>query len=346
MESIVQPIASGVRAGVQWREHLRPLRDDTPFHAFMLGYAIAVWLIGTAIGAQRKMLPLSFFLGAAQLLPLIVLLVVAATGLRSLKSADPLKAWRGHLIGCGPVLPGALLFASMCIFMAVFSSMKQMLTDIVPFFADPFLADLDSFIHGRDAWRLTAAAIPLPLMPLLEGLYLGCWGVALLVATLAALFAPKLRHVRAQYVWTFLIIWPLLGNIAAVGGMSAGPVFYQHVTGDARFADLIAYLAQHSHQAWVQNFLWSAYSGMQPGVAGAGISAFPSMHVASATLCALLARRTHRWIAWSAIVYCAIILFGSVHLGWHYAVDGYFSIIATILVWRLVGWTRSRSSPG
>jgi hypothetical protein len=222
--------------------------------------------------------------------------------------------------------------------------MKQMLTDIVPFYADPFLASFDSFMHGRDAWRLTAAAMPLPLMSLLEGLYLGCWGAALLVATACSLFAPKLRHVRAQYVWTFLIIWPLLGNVVAAAGMSAGPVFYQHVTGDTRFADLIAYLAQHSNQAWVQDFLWSSYSGMQPGVAGAGISAFPSMHVASATLCALLASRTHRWIARSALVYCAVILFGSVHLGWHYAVDGYFSLLATVVVWRLVGTVLESSS--
>lgn len=123
--------------------------------------------------------------------------------------------------------------------------------------------------------------------------------------------------------------------------MSAGPVFYENVTGDARFAGLLAYLARNSGQEWVQVFLWSAYSGAQPGVAGAGISAFPSLHVASATLCVLLAANAHRWLLWIGMAYCAVILFGSVHLGWHYAVDGYFSIAATVLIWKVVGWVLS-----
>lgn len=29
-----------------------------------------------------------------------------------------------------------------------------------------------------------------------------------------------------------------------------------------------------------------------------------------------------------------MILFGSVYLGWHYAVDGYVAIIGVLLIWR------------
>jgi hypothetical protein len=32
-----------------------------------------------------------------------------------------------------------------------------------------------------------------------------------------------------------------------------------------------------------------------------------------------------------------LVLVGSVALGWHYAVDGIFSIAATLWLWRLVG---------
>ena len=34
-------------------------------------------------------------------------------------------------------------------------------------------------------------------------------------------------------------------------------------------------------------------------------------------------------------LFCALILFLSVYLGWHYAVDGYFSILALTGIWQL-----------
>lgn len=68
---------------------------------------------------------------------------------------------------------------------------------------------------------------------------------------------------------------------------------------------------------------------------GSGISAFPSVHVAIAALLALYGwERGPLWAALSG-AYCLIILFLSVYLGWHYAVDGYFSILALWLMWRL-----------
>jgi hypothetical protein len=310
------------------------LRRDAPFHAFVAGYAIVVALTGMAVGAPQKVVPLTFFMAAGQSVPLVLLMLLALTGIWSLRSPTPLQAWKSNLAGSSSLMAGVLLFMSLCVFMGVFSSGKQLLTDIVPFHADRFLAGLDQALHGGDPWRWTTAIMPLSWMPALEVLYLSCWGLAVAGATLAALFAPALRHLRAQYVWTFLLMWTLLGNVLAGVFMSAGPVFFQNVTGDTRFAGLLDYLARHSGQGWIQSFLWSAYSGNEPGVAGAGISAFPSMHVASATLCALVAANVHRALKWIGIAYCAVILFGSVQLGWHYAVDGYFSIIATIALWK------------
>ena len=42
------------------------------------------------------------------------------------------------------------------------------------------------------------------------------------------------------------------------------------------------------------------------------------------------------------LIYLFFIQIGSVHLGWHYAVDGYASMILTWLLWRLSGWIVNR----
>jgi membrane-associated phospholipid phosphatase len=66
------------------------------------------------------------------------------------------------------------------------------------------------------------------------------------------------------------------------------------------------------------------------------------MHVASATLIALALRSWRRWAGVIGWAFVALVLFGSVYLGWHYAVDGYASIIGTLAIWRAAGWFTAR----
>jgi 1,4-dihydroxy-2-naphthoate octaprenyltransferase len=71
------------------------------------------------------------------------------------------------------------------------------------------------------------------------------------------------------------------------------------------------------------------------------------MHLANATLFVLLASRVNRALMAAAFVFLGVVLVSSVHLGWHYAVDGYASILATLAVWHAVGRVlrRRRSAP-
>ena len=63
----------------------------------------------------------------------------------------------------------------------------------------------------------------------------------------------------------------------------------------------------------------------------------PSVHVAMATILALLAWRISKLLGVLMSAYLIVIQIGSVHLAWHYAIDGYVSIILTIIIWKLVG---------
>src|SRR3546814_4974916 len=39
----------------------------------------------------------------------------------------------------------------------------------------------------------------------------------------------------------------------------------------------------------------------------------------------------------SDLLYAVVIFLGSIHLGWHYAVDGYVSIVAVAAIWAEIG---------
>jgi hypothetical protein len=314
------------------RPYLAQVRGDAAFHWFVAAYAAVGLLISIAAGVPHKFEPLAYLdVFAWMALPALIV----GTGLWSLGSPTPLKSWWALLrqISQPETLSGLLLFASLTLFVGVFVSVKTMLPDMVPFFADRMLADLDRALHGQAPWRYTTALMPAQLMPALERIYFGVWNLLLPGSVLAVLLAPRLRAVRARYLWALLLTWVLLGNVLAGALLSAGPVYYHHVTGEARFAGLMEYLGRYSGAREWRDFLWQ---GVASGD-GTGVSAFPSMHLANATLFMLLAARINRPLTWAAAAFVAVILFGSVHLGWHYAVDGYFSIAVTLLIWKLVG---------
>ena len=73
-----------------------------------------------------------------------------------------------------------------------------------------------------------------------------------------------------------------------------------------------------------------------------GISAMPSMHVASAVLMALCGFSYNRAIGWALTAFAVAIQLGSVHLAWHYAIDGYAGAAIAIGCW----WLAARLARG
>src|SRR5262245_29974527 len=82
----------------------------------------------------------------------------------------------------------------------------------------------------------------------------------------------------------------------------------------------------------VQDMLWQGYVGE---AAFKGISAMPSMHNATTLLFATAAFKVNRVAGWLLSVHAALIFLGSIHLGWHYAVDSYLAWPLMLLVWCL-----------
>ena len=112
------------------------------------------------------------------------------------------------------------------------------------------------------------------------------------------------------------------------------------------YAGLNAYLSS-VHAAYplgstlTKEYLWDIYQGGYdiPG----GISAMPSMHNAQATLFAAAGYRVSRRLGHVMLAYAAIIFVGSIHLGWHYAIDGIAGALLALFIWWIAGMVVKRS---
>jgi membrane-associated phospholipid phosphatase len=142
---------------------------------------------------------------------------------------------------------------------------------------------------------------------------------------------------RSRYWLSFAATYAGLGTVLASAAASGGPIFYDRFVDSDRFADLLLLLKHNELSAYhflIADRLYSAYaSGAEDFFAG--ISAMPSIHVAVATLNALFLSRISRTAGAFAWVFVILTMLGSVYFGWHYAVDGYVSLAAVLLFWRI-----------
>jgi hypothetical protein len=231
-----------------------------------------------------------------------------------------------------------------------FAAFKSAIPDLHPFTLDQELSALDRWLHfGHDPWTLLHPMLGWPPVTLLIG-YLYTFGWAF---TLGGLFVctawARPGELRDQTLLAFSATWILLGAGLATLLSSAGPCFYQAVTGDDHYLPLMSYLI--SVDSWrelpavaTQRMLWDAH--LQGGMYRLGITAMPSLHVAISALAAIAGWCVHRRLGMALAGFALLILLGSIHLGWHYAVDGYVSALAVPVIWwacgRLVHWHRRR----
>lgn len=232
-------------------------------------------------------------------------------------------------------------------FISAFSSFKSLIPVINPFYLDQYFMQLDRMLHGGvDPWIWLHAVLATPILSFLLNFFYNAWFFVMFGVVFWQAFSRKNQALRLQFFYTFLSLWVLLGVLAATALSSAGPVYYGRITGlDDPFAPLMAYLQNVNEifPIWaleVQEMLWESYIS-DTGAPGMGISAMPSLHVAITVLQAFVGWNINRWLGVSFTVFAFLILLGSVHLGWHYAVDGYVSIVLTGLIWWAVGkWVR------
>lgn len=210
--------------------------------------------------------------------------------------------------------------------MVTFMWTKPLLNHFVPFWADPLLAASDRLLFlGHDPWTFLDW---LNSMPMAIFYHRGWFAMMILILLLVLSRAPSVQ--KSALMLTYFLLWSVAGPLIHVLLPAAGPVFYAKLGYGEDFAGI--YLPDDMVR--MTDYLWNSYSsgGFGPG---SGISAMPSLHIATTVWMVLavfvLARR------WTSLVALpsALIFLLSISLGWHYAADGIVGGLAAVGCYRL-----------
>jgi hypothetical protein len=345
-----------VRTALVPEEGGQVLREHAPLVALVAAYCLGGYLIQWAYGLPDKMGNVWFettFLVYPSLAALSLPFAFAAHRWRIRDEhgrwIPGFAGWRRATSGADTGFITSARLASVGVavfiiplFLNTYGSWKGMIPELHPFQFDHALTRIDWTLHlGHYPWQLLQPILGHPVVTrTIDVLYI-LW-LPLNAGVIIWQGWSTRRELRRRFFLSYVLIYILLGTVMAIALSAAGPCYYALATGSrGPYQPLLEYLSaldarQPLIALGVQRTLWHNYAAglNMPFV---GISAMPSVHVAVAVLFALIGWRTAKWLGWLLTVYAAVVMVGSVHLGWHYAVDGYASILGTLVIWTTVG---------
>ena len=312
-------------------------------------YLFTNWLMLSQIEGYREAPVLAVLMGLLSFtLPvgLIVMLVMRLVQYAIvIKPESPIRALGSDLVSLvsrpALIINALPVFAAMVFFNKAMFELKPAIPAIVPFSWDVTFMEWDRAMHfGMDPWVILQPLLGYDYVTFGINLAYNFWFVALFGAWFWFGFQRNAGELRARFFLSYMLAWWIGGGLLAVLLSSAGPVYYDELgLLPNPYTELFVYLNDVDTRIplWfldTQQMLWDGYTGK---IAALGISAMPSMHNASAVLFALAFRHVSRGLGWFFAIYAVVILLGSVHLGWHYAVDGYLGILIAMASWWLAG---------
>lgn len=307
----------------------RALSENAVIVAAMALYVVVCFGVARAAGVPFSL----------KLYGVLWLVMAVGVGVLAISRTVLPAAWRlpERLTVAGPVLLLAPAFFS------AFTSLKSGIAHLHPYTWDPVVAGWDRALLGQDAWRVLQPLLGHPPVTFALSVLYSAWHPAMIAIFGGLTFSLKRPALRSQALLAMIACWAVLGTWGAAALASAGPCFVGPLRLAAvdSFAPQAAYLRAANAQLPIwefaeQNRLLAAAASGKP-VLGSGISAMPSMHVAVAMLMMLVGWRFGRLAGIVGTAYLAIVVTGSIHLGWHYAMDGLAGAAGAGLLWLAAG---------
>ena len=315
-------------------------REDT----FVLGFALAVIGLSSLAVARAgfEMPAIEWILRNLRLYLFICLLVVIAEislRLTTARPPSPVKFLLAPEIGTALATRAfaAVPVAAIAIMMPAFSNAKSSISRINPFAWDSTFIALDRAIHGTDPWRLLQPVMGHPAVTYAASNLYHAWFLLLYLGPIVFAFYVRDRQLRLSFFFGYLATWSIVGIVFATLLSSVGPCFVGPLLGNDHFAEQMAYL-HRANEAYpiavleVQQQLIDWYRANDAGL-GRGITAMPSMHVALCWLYVLATWQIDRRLGYAFGAFFVVIQLASVHLAYHYAVDGYVSVVMVTGIW-------------
>jgi len=234
---------------------------------------------------------------------------------------------------------------SLSFVMAAFLVLKGFIPEVKPFTYDSDFEVFDRFLHfGYQPWAILQPMLGNEITTLtLHRLYY-FWFPVIFVTFFWQLGSLENHKLRMQFILSFVACWAIIGGLLATTLSSAGPIYFDRVVTDApnQYLTAMNYLQdihkEHGlYMFTIKENLWAYYLDPTHNSPIKGISAMPSMHVSIAFLLVLFGFQKSRYAGYAYTAFFIAIFLGSIHLLWHYAIDGYVSIIATWIIWLVCG---------
>ena len=342
---------------------LQAIRSGLRIHALL--YCFTLFVVSAAvIESQVLGMPLDLQMVTIFLAPMLLILVAAVISGLAMemirlarighKGSATAALWaklRDDYLTPTRVSNGFHAVIFMTIYMMSYTSIKRAIPLVVPFQWDETFMRWDRALHfGVHPYEWLAPALDHSWVTFALSVNYNAWFFVMFACWFWQGFGNRDTELRQRFFLSFMLTWFLGTCVLGTVFSSVGPCFYGRLLpGPDPYAPLMAWLATASadYPIWsvpTMDALWQNYETGK-GVIN-GISAMPSMHVGTSVLFALLGFASgQRWIGWLLAVFAFLILIGSVHLGWHYAIDGYAGAAVALFGWwaagKLVMWDRA-----